>query len=105
MVFVLDKNQEPLMPCTPKRARILLDRGRAAVFLLRPFTIILKDRLAENSILQPLALKLDLGSKAAVAAIARELPSEAPGGGKSRGGLASGDRARGPVDRQEAPAK
>jgi len=31
-VFVLDKNQQPLMPCTPGRARKLLKRGRAAVY-------------------------------------------------------------------------
>jgi RRXRR protein len=31
MVFVLDKRKRPLMPCTEKRARLLLARGRAAV--------------------------------------------------------------------------
>ena len=30
MVYVLDKRMKPLMPCSLKRARQLLDRGRAA---------------------------------------------------------------------------
>ena len=28
-VYVLDKRGKPLMPCTEKRARLLLERGRA----------------------------------------------------------------------------
>src|SRR5437016_5364845 len=63
MVFVLDKRQEPLMPCTPKRARLLLARGRAVVVRVQPFVIRLKDRLVEDSMLQPIALKIDPGSK------------------------------------------
>ncbi|WP_053961156.1 RRXRR domain-containing protein [Sulfobacillus thermosulfidooxidans] len=31
MVFVLDKHQKPLMPCSEKRARLLLERGRARI--------------------------------------------------------------------------
>ena len=30
-VFVLDKQKRPLMPCSEKRARLLLERGRAVV--------------------------------------------------------------------------
>jgi len=71
MVFVLDKGQRPLMPCTPKRARLLLARGRAVVVRVRPFVIRLKDRRLEDSVLQPLALKLDPGSKTTGMAIAR----------------------------------
>ncbi|WP_338053505.1 RRXRR domain-containing protein, partial [Rhabdochromatium marinum] len=37
-VFVLDKQKNPLMPCTEKRARLLLQRGRAVVVRLHPFT-------------------------------------------------------------------
>ncbi|MCL6531418.1 MULTISPECIES: RRXRR domain-containing protein [Bacteria] len=33
MVFVLDKRKKPLMPCSEKRARFLLTRGRAFVVL------------------------------------------------------------------------
>ena len=42
MVFVLDKHQKPLMPCTEKRARLLLERGRAVIHTRAPFTIRLK---------------------------------------------------------------
>lgn len=49
------------MPCTPKRARKLLEARKAAVFRRYPFTIILKER--EGGRVQPLALKIDPGSK------------------------------------------
>ncbi len=63
MVFVLDKHKKPLMPCTEKRARLLLKRGRAVVHRMAPFTIRLKDRVVEESKLQPLKLKIKPGSK------------------------------------------
>lgn len=63
MVFVLDRQKNPLMPCTEKRARQLLERGRAMVHKIAPFTIRLKDRTAAESVLQPLRVKFDPGSK------------------------------------------
>ena len=63
MVFALDAHKKPLMPCTEKRARQLLERGRAVVHRQFPFTIRLKDRTAEDSAFQNLRLKLDPGSK------------------------------------------
>ncbi len=63
MVFVLDRHQKPLMPCSEKRARLLLERGRAVVHRRFPFTIRFKDRTVEESKFQPLRLKLDPGSK------------------------------------------
>jgi 5-methylcytosine-specific restriction endonuclease McrA len=67
-VFVIDKNHQPVMPCTPARARMLLRRGQAAVFRRFPFTIILKRAIpsAEN---QPLRLKIDPGSHTSGVAI------------------------------------
>ena len=62
-VFVLDKHQKLLMPCSEKRARLLLERGRARVHKMVPFTIRLIDRLQEESVLQSTRLKLDPGSK------------------------------------------
>ena len=62
-VFVLDKNKKPLMVCRPARARRLLSRGRAAVYRLNPFTIIIKDRTVEDCVLQEVYLKFDPGSK------------------------------------------
>ncbi len=63
MVFVLDKQKHPLMPTTPKRARLLLARGRAVVHRVTPFVIRLKDRRVQDSALQEVALKMDPGSK------------------------------------------
>jgi len=60
-VFVLDKDQKPLMPCLPARARELLNKGKAAVFRLHPFTIILKNRQGGN--LQSTECKLDPGGQ------------------------------------------
>lgn len=70
-VFVLDKRQVPLMPCSEKRARLLLERGRARVHRLFPFTIRLTDREVEKSELQPLELKIDPGSKTSGMALVR----------------------------------
>ncbi len=75
-VFVLDKHKKPLMPCTEKRARLLLERRRAVVHKMSPFTIRLKDRTVEQSQLQPLRLKLDPGSKITGLAVLRENDSE-----------------------------
>lgn len=61
MPLVLSNTKKPLMPCTPKRARLLLERKKAAVFRKYPFTIILKER--EDGETQPLELKADPGSK------------------------------------------
>jgi len=74
-VFVLDKKGKPLMPCSEKRARQLLERRRARVHKLTPFAIRLVDRLVEDSILQTVRLKLDPGSKATGVAIVRESSS------------------------------
>ncbi|WP_338636219.1 RNA-guided endonuclease IscB [Spirobacillus cienkowskii] len=61
MPLVLSSTKKPLMPCTPKRARLLLERKKAAVFRIYPFTIILKDRADGET--QPLEFKADPGSK------------------------------------------
>lgn len=93
-VFVLDKHKQPLMPCSEKRARLLLERGRARVHRLTPFIIRLVDRTVEHSVWQPLRLKLDPGSKTTGMALVREreggpplsgglngeAPSDPPGG-------------------------
>jgi 5-methylcytosine-specific restriction endonuclease McrA len=61
LVFVIDKNKAPLMPCHPARARQMLREGKAAVFRRYPFTIILKER--EGGDTQPVQVKIDPGSK------------------------------------------
>ncbi|MDR5899518.1 RNA-guided endonuclease IscB [Halomonas vilamensis] len=69
-VFVWDKHKRLLMPCSEKRARLLLQRGRAVVHKRYPFTIRLKDRVGGDT--QPLRLKLDPGSKTTGLAVVRE---------------------------------
>ena len=71
-VFVLDRNGKPVMPCTEKRARLLLERGRARVHRVLPFVIRLTDRTVDSCKFQPLRLKLDPGSKVTGLALVRE---------------------------------
>ena len=71
MVFVLDRRKKALMPCTPRRARQLLARGCAVVHRVKPFTIRLRDRRVEDSVLQPVALKIDPGSRVTGMTLAR----------------------------------
>lgn len=70
-VFVLDKHGQALMPCTEKRARLMLERGRARVHRLLPFVIRLTDREAVSSDFQDLEIKLDPGSKFTGLAVVR----------------------------------
>ena len=56
-VFVLSNTKKPLMPCRPARARKLLSAGRAAVYRLHPFAIILKDR--DDGETQDVEVKID----------------------------------------------
>lgn len=71
-VYVLDKRGKPLMPCSEKRARLLLERGRARVHRLVPFVIRLIDRERESCELQSLRLKIDPGSKGTGLALVRD---------------------------------
>jgi len=71
-VFVLDKRKRPLMPCSEKRARLLLERKRARVHRLVPFTIRLVDRTVETSVVQPVRIKIDPGSRTTGLALVRE---------------------------------
>jgi len=61
-VFVLDTDKTPLTPCRPKRAKVLLKQGKAAVFRMFPFTVILKYGIHGASP-RPLRVKIDPGSK------------------------------------------
>ena len=70
-VFVLDRNHQPLMPCTEKRAGLLLDRGRARIHKIEPYTIRLIDRTVADCVLQPLAIRIDPGSKTTGLALVR----------------------------------
>jgi len=71
-VFVLDKNQQPLDPCHPARARELLSKGRAKVFKRYPFTIVLQERTVEESTVHPHRIKIDPGSKTSGITVVQE---------------------------------
>jgi hypothetical protein len=59
LAFVLNKHNEPLMPCHPAKARSLLKQGKAEVVTRKPFTI----RLLHGSsgYRQPVTLGVDSG--------------------------------------------
>jgi 5-methylcytosine-specific restriction endonuclease McrA/ribosomal protein L21E len=59
------------MPCSEKRARKLLESGRARVHKQFPFAIRLTDRFVEHSSLQPLRFSIDPGSKTTGMALCR----------------------------------
>jgi 5-methylcytosine-specific restriction endonuclease McrA len=69
-VFVVDKHKNPLMPTSEKRARILLEKGRAVIIKMYPFTIRLKDRVGGE--LQQISIKIDPGSKYTGVAVVKE---------------------------------
>ncbi|WP_429289892.1 RNA-guided endonuclease IscB [Paraburkholderia sp. CI3] len=60
------------MPCSEKRARLLLARARARVHRAMPFVIRLVDRKVDACSFQPLRIKLDPGSKVTGIALVRE---------------------------------
>jgi len=61
LIFVIDTNKRSLTPCKPSMARKLLIAGKAAIFRMYPFTIILKKVVI--AIPEPIAIKIDPGSK------------------------------------------
>jgi 5-methylcytosine-specific restriction endonuclease McrA len=58
------------MPCSEKRARLLLERGKAVVHRRYPFTIRLKERV--GGAVQPVRLTLDPGANTTGVALVRE---------------------------------
>lgn len=72
------------MPCSEKRARLLLARGRARVHRVAPMVIRLMDIEQADCALQPLRLKLDPGSKTTGLALVREVQTMHPETGELR---------------------
>ena len=70
-VFVLNKHKKALMPASEKRARLLLQRGRAVVVKIYPFTIRLKDRVGGE--VQPVRIKIDPGSRNTGVTVVKEI--------------------------------
>jgi 5-methylcytosine-specific restriction endonuclease McrA len=74
-VYVLDRSGKSLDPCSEKRARLLLDRGRARVHRLRPFTIRVVDRKLTDSVVHDFTIRIDPGSRFTGIAVVRETPN------------------------------
>ena len=74
-VFVVDTNKKPLNTIHPGEARLLLNRGKAAVLKQYPFTIILKVAI-DDPVVAELRIKLDPGSKTTGIAITNDTTGE-----------------------------
>lgn len=61
MVYVLNKNGKPLMPCKPQKARKILQNKKACVVNRVPFTI--KFLYGSSGYKEPISLGMDAGSK------------------------------------------
>ena len=61
MVYVLNKRGEPLMPCSPQKAKKLIKENLACIVRRSPFTIQLKYATGENK--QEVTLGIDSGAK------------------------------------------
>ena len=59
LVYILNKYGKPLMPCSPKRARMLLKEKKAIVVRRKPFTI--KLLYGSGGYKQPITLGIDTG--------------------------------------------
>ncbi len=60
-VFVINQRNQPLMPCSPRKARLLLKQGEAKIVKRTPFTIQLLQATGETK--QDITLGVDAGSK------------------------------------------
>lgn len=60
-VYVLNQHGEPLMPCKPRKARKLLEQGKAKVVKRTPFTI--KLHYGSSGYRQEISLGIDAGTK------------------------------------------
>jgi len=60
-VYVLNCHGQPLMPCHPRKARLLLKEGRASVVRMVPFTIQL--RYGSSGYTQEVSLGVDAGTQ------------------------------------------
>ena len=61
LVYVLNQHGEPLMPCSPRKARLLLRNNKATLHKRTPFTIQLC--AGSSGYKQPITLGVDAGSK------------------------------------------
>ena len=69
-VFVLNMRGEPLMPCSQRKARLLLKSNKAVIYKYNPFTIQLTYATGETK--QDCHIGIDTGSKHIGAAVTSE---------------------------------
>lgn len=69
-VFVRNKRGEPLMPCSCRKARLLLKQGKAEIASYKPFSIRLL--VATGEAVQPVDIGIDEGAKHVGAAVVSE---------------------------------
>ena len=75
LIYVLDKNGQPLMPTyNGAKVRVLLKQNRAKVVSKCPFTV--KLLYESTSFTQPLTLGVDTGSKYIGSAVINDVTSE-----------------------------
>ena len=60
-VYVINKHGQPLMPCTPRKARLLLKAGKAKVVHAVPFTLQLL--YGSSGYRQDVGLGVDAGTR------------------------------------------
>ena len=60
-VYVINKHGQPVMPCRPRKARVLLQEGKATAVKQVPFTIRLL--YGSSGYKQPVSLGIDAGSR------------------------------------------
>lgn len=70
VVFVINKHGEPLMPCSTRKARLLLKKKKAKIINYEPFTIQLL--YGSSGYKQPINIGVDLGAKYTGIAIVSE---------------------------------
>lgn len=66
-VFVKNMRGNPLMPCSQRKARLLLKEGKAKIFAYNPFTIQLT--IATGEAVQPVSIGIDTGAQTVGVAI------------------------------------
>jgi len=69
-VFVKNQRNQPLMPCSPRKAKVLLRQSKAKVIRITPFTIKLLYPTGETK--QELTLGIDTGSSKIGSAVINE---------------------------------
>ena len=75
-VFVLDPDGKPLAPCTPRRARMLIERKRVARRYYRPFTIQLKSRANDDPVQNDTEVRTTPGRRTTGIAVVLKTNSE-----------------------------